>query len=58
MERQNGPFASGRGGSWTLGAEGVGQALWEGTPERGCEESWSREVLRLSFRCERQRRPG
>lgn len=30
-----------------LGAEGVGQALWKGTPERGCEQSGSREAPRL-----------
>lgn len=42
-----GPLRQGGGGAWALGAEGVGQALWKGTPERGCEQSWSREAPRL-----------
>lgn len=41
--------ASGAGGASAIGAEGVERALWEGTPERGGEESWLRESPQLRF---------
>lgn len=46
----------GVGGASATGAEGVGQTLWEETSERGGEQSWSREVWRLRFKCDWWRR--